>query len=141
MIDLTNVRESSFDLIPAGNYNVVLDTAQIKETKDGTGEYINCKFVIVGGDHDDRILFHMFNIKNKNAQATEIGLSQLKSFMKCAGAKDFNIKSVSVLEGMQALAVVKTKTDSYGEKNVISYFKPISALDKGPNQQRKEVPF
>lgn len=126
-LDLTNTKENSFSPIPAGTYEVVVDECEVKETKSQTGEYINTKFKVVGGDHDDRVLWHMFNIKNDNAKAVEIGLGQLKSFMKCAGLTNFNLKDVNDLQGLHATAIVKIRVDEYGEKNVISYFKPVGS--------------
>ena len=125
-IDLTDVKESSFALIPNGEYSVMMDDCSIKETKSGTGEYINAKFRIMNGAYEGRWLFHMFNIKNENAKATEIGLGQLKTFMRCAGVKEFKLTDVLDLLSLKCNAVVKTRTDDYGEKNVISYFKPLA---------------
>lgn len=127
-LDLSEVKvESNFKAIPAGTYTVILDDCEVKQTKSGTGEYINCKFKIIGGEYDDKILYHMFNIKNENQEAVKIGLSQLRTFMECAGIKDLKLKSVVELVGYKAMATVKNKTDSYGEKAVISYFKPFDA--------------
>ena len=125
MFDLTEVKAAgSFEPIPAGTYNVFCVEAQVKQTKDGTGDYINCKFKITDGEYDGSFLFTMFNIKNKNAKAVEIGMSQLKSFMMCCGLTDFKLASVTHLEGLNCSAVVKIKNDAqYGDKNVISYFK------------------
>lgn len=122
MLDLTNVKETS-NTIPQGSYLVSLDEATIKDTKSGTGQYINCKFKVISGDETGKILFHTFNIKNENVKAVEIGLSQLKAYMKCAGFSDFMIKDVNDICGRPVEAVVKIKVDEYGEKNVISYFK------------------
>ena len=122
MIDLSNVKTDN-DLLDEGAYPVVLEDAQIKDTKDGTGEYINCKFSVQGGDYDGRKVYMMFNLKNKNAKAVEIGQKQLKAFMEAAGMTTFKLTSPRELEGLRATAMVKKKTDDYGEKNVISYFK------------------
>jgi hypothetical protein len=140
MLDLNNVVLEN-DVIPAGSYLVTLTEAVIKETKSGDGEYINAKFRINEGDHEGRSLFMMFNIKNKNAQAVNIGHQQLKSFMKAAGFTDFVIKAVSDLEGASATAVVKNKTDDYGEKAVISYFKPASKSVPHGTPNGLNVPF
>ena len=139
LLDLTETPESKgFEPIPAGPYTVVLDEAEIKETKAGTGEYINCKFRITAGEYENRILFHGFNIKNPNEKAVMIGMQQLKSFMKCAGAKDFKLETVSDLVGYIAIAIVKIQKDDFSPdgKSVISYFKPTPAEDKN-----QDIPF
>lgn len=126
-IDFDAVKvEKTFEAIPVGTYNVISDDAELKETKDGTGSYVLIKFKIITGDQEGRLLFANFNIVNKNAKATEIGVQQLKQFMECSGIKTAKIKSPTELVGYKAQAVVKHKTDSYGTKAVISYYKPIS---------------
>jgi hypothetical protein len=140
-LDLTNTPTSSgFDLLQAGEYVVTCDDATVKETKNGTGEYINCKFAVCQGDKKGRILFNMFNIKNANAKAVEIGLQQLKAFLVASEAPSMNIKSASDLCGLTCIAIVKIKTDDFGEKNVISYFKKIADA-KITVDKKDETPF
>lgn len=130
MFDLTNVQATTgFDALPAGQYAVQLESAEIKANKAGDGEYINCKFAILDGPAIGRKLFHMFTTKNKNEKAVQIGLGGLKSFMVCAKKKDPNsLKSVEDLLGLSALATVKIEvSEQYGDKNKITSFRPLSA--------------
>jgi hypothetical protein len=138
-LDLSQVKESGPSIVPTGSYDVVCDDAVVKDTKSGGGQYINAKFRIVGGEYDGRTLFNMFNIANQNPKAVEIGLSQLKSFMKAAGVTDLKLNSVLDLVGLRALAVVKVKTDDFGEKSTISYFKPLSKDSKSQDDVIKET--
>lgn len=134
MLDLSNVQESSgFAPLPEGKYNVIVDDCSVKDTKSGTGQYINVKFRVLGGDKDGRFLFHMFNIKNQNAEAVKIGLGQLKTFLRIAGHKDPNVLTdVLDLVGYKAMATVKIKED----KNNISYFKAYE-----PQVESVKAPF
>lgn len=142
LIDVTDAKTTSFELIPEGDYTINCVTAEVKQTKSTTGEYINCKFAIVGGDHDGRVLFHMFNIKNDNPKAVEIGMGQLKSFLMASGVNNFKIQSAIELEGLTCQAKIKIKNDSYGEKNVISYFKEKNPVEEKLNQMKNEkIPF
>ena len=143
LFDLTGVetKKPDFGLLPDGEYVVTCDDAQVKETKDGTGEYINVKLGICQGDYKGRVLFVMFNIKNKNPKAVEIGFQQLKTFMVSADAPSLAVKSVSELLGLTCIAVVKTKTDEkFGDKNVVSYFKKITDA-KIKVAAKEEPPF
>jgi hypothetical protein len=126
LLDLTNAKEQSFETIPAGEYTLFSYEVMIKETRSGTGEYIQVKFKITTGEQEGRFIYHTFNIKNDNQKAVEIGLGQLKTFMKLAGMKDLNkLTDVNELGGHTINAVVKIKKDDeYGDKAVISYFKP-----------------
>jgi hypothetical protein len=141
MLDLTNVTLES-DLLPNGDYVVVVEDAEIKETKDGAGEYIKAKMKVIEGERKGKVLYQMFNIKNKNSEAVRIGHQQLKTFMKVSGMENFVLKSVNDLCGLKAVAIVKSKTDDYGEKNVISYFKEYKT--SSPSQGAfagSEIPF
>jgi hypothetical protein len=134
-INFEGVKESGFSPIPAGEYSVISDSAEIKDTRDGTGQYINMKLKILGGEYDGRTLFTMFNIKNQNVKAVEIGLSQLKTFCKVSGRGDKPLTDVVSLVGFKVNAVCKVKTDSYGDKTVVSYFKPFSQTEDKPKNE------
>jgi len=142
-LDLTDTKESTgFAPITPGTYFLIMDTCEVKDTKSGTGSYINAKFKILEGPAEGRFLFHMFNIKNENEKATEIGLGQLKSFMKCAGSQDFKLTNVLDLIGLRCDAVIKTRSDDYGDKSVISYFKPHAESTESVATRKKAVnPF
>lgn len=143
-LDLSNVEEQKgFEVVPQGDYLVIVDDAQVKDTKSGTGAYINVKFLITEGEYKNRAIFNMFNIKNDNQQAVKIGLEQLKAFLKISGYKTpESIESVTDLIGLTATAVVKNKKDDYGDKAYISYFKPVLAAKSGSQlAAQSDVPF
>lgn len=122
-LDLSGVQESG---VPqAGDYTVTCVDAELKETNAGTGEYIKIKLEAEKG----QVFFHNFNTKNPNPKAVEIGLGQLKKFLRVSGAKDPDkIKSVMKLVGLRAVATVKIedKDDGYGPKPKITNFKPVT---------------
>jgi hypothetical protein len=138
-IDLSGVKTAGPRTIAAGTYTVISDSAEIKATKSGTGEYISVKFKIVGGDCGGMTLWHSFNIKNQSVKAVEIGLQQLKQFVECSGAPQ-KLTSPIDLVGYKATAVVKIQSDAtYGDKPVIAYFKPLMAEASG--DKGSDVPF
>lgn len=137
-LDLTNDEVSSSGVLPVGKYNAVCDEAVVKSTKDGTGEYISARFNVLDEEFKGRKVFTMFNIKNKNEQAVTIGRQQLKTFMKAACVQDFNLRSVSELEGLQVKLSLKIKTDDYGEKNTIASY---SLSDLAVARADMAVPF
>lgn len=136
-LDLTNVKETSFEPVPQGTYLVIADDVELRDTKAGDGQYLNVKFKILDGEQDGRMVYHRFNIKNKNEKATNIGLSQLRSFMRLSGRSDMALQSPLDLVGMRCLAVVKHKTDDYGTKAEISYFKEVKKVA----QDMGDLPF
>ncbi len=141
-IDLTEVKDSGFRLLPNGKYHVIVEEAEVRTTKDGTGEYINVQFEVREAGYNGKKLFTMFNIKNNNAKAVEIGMQQLKNLITSSGKKELVLTSVSSLLGLQAIAVVKSKTDSFGDKNIISYYEAIgSSTGPTPSYVGSDIPF
>jgi hypothetical protein len=137
-LDLTNDVLPSNTVLPVGKYNAVCDEAIVKSTRDGSGEYISARFNVIDEEFKGRKVFTMFNIKNKNEQAVTIGRQQLKAFMKAACVEDYNLKSVSELEGLRVKLTLKIKTDDYGEKNTISAY---SLADLAVSRTDTTVPF
>lgn len=130
LINFSNVKEQTpgFKPLPEGFYNVISDDAVIKQTKSG-GEMINIKFRVLDGEYAGRFIFQSFTIKNDNPKAVEIGLSQLKSFIRCAGLNIEVLNDVLDLVAGKVSAKVKIQPDTgYGEQNKISYFKELEAV-------------
>lgn len=125
-LNLSDVKLES-ELLEPGTYDVVISEATVKSTKDGSGEYINAKMKVFTGEREGKTIYTMFNIKNQNQQAVDIGKKQLKGLLLAAGKDGNSLKSVGELVGIKVAAVVKTKSDSFGDKNIVSYFKPLSA--------------
>lgn len=112
--------------IKDGDYTIVCDSAEVKETKSGTGKYINCKFIV---EETGDFLFHMFNIENANEKARRIGLGQLKQFATFGGHQNPNeIKDTMELCGLRCGAHIRNKLDDFTGtmKPKISSFKKLT---------------
>lgn len=120
-IDMSGI--DTTEITPPGNYFVVCEYAELKDTKSGDGQYINCRFRVKEGPRAGDTIFTMFNVKNKNAQAVQIGLKQLKMYCEAAGIPTDKLTDVNHLLGKPVIAAVKNKEDDYGTKAVIVYFK------------------
>lgn len=85
-IEVNTLPESnSYELIPVGWYAVTIVDAELKDTKDGTGQYISLKYSISGPTHQGRTVYGNINIKNKSIKAEEIGRADLGSLMRAIG--------------------------------------------------------
>lgn len=131
-LNLSGVKEEGFDVVPAGKYVVRCNKAEVVDTKKGDGRYIKCQFKIDDGEYEGKAIFHNFNIENPNDKAVQIGLGQLKSFLKSSGYHNpEELSSVSDLEGLKAMANVKIRSsEQYGDSNDISSFSKIKQEDK-----------
>ena len=61
-----------FDPLPAGDYAAIITESETRTTKDGSGQYLQIKIEVQGGEFAGRVLFDRLNLWNNNRQAQEI---------------------------------------------------------------------
>ena len=71
--------------VPAGDYVAVMTESEMKPTKSGTGEYLQCTFQIIEGQHQGRNVWARLNLKNPNAEATRIARAELSAICHAVG--------------------------------------------------------
>lgn len=86
--DAPAVTSSSRGPLPEGAYEVVIVASDIKQTKAGTGEYIEVEMQVVAGDHSGRRLWERFNVSNPNKQAEDIAKAALGALCMAVGVSD-----------------------------------------------------
>lgn len=147
MLDLTNVQPSKqpSTVLPAGTYNAFIDEAEVKQTKSGTGSYIKVKYKVVDEQYKNRVVFNMYNIKNDNPKAVEIGKQQLRGLIDAIGDESLlTLKDASQLVNKNVAITVKIDTnDKYGDQNrVVSHSKATNlnqtSMDLGDSAS---IPF
>lgn len=114
------------NLIPAGSYAAFIDTAEVKTTKDGNGQYIEFMWKIIGPTQKNRTLFTRHNFKNANAQAVEIAKEELKAMMVAGGRTNFAVSSPAEMKGLVCQLYIKVGTDKSGKEvnKVTNYSTP-----------------
>ena len=70
------IRETNFEPLPAGWYEVEIPAAEVRETKDGTGSYIRVRYNVIAFGYEGRVVFGNLNVRNRSAKAEEIGRAQ-----------------------------------------------------------------
>jgi hypothetical protein len=76
--DATQVKDSEFEALPAGEYRAVMVESERKKTKDGVSELLLVKLQIVDGPYKQRTVIDRFNLWNKSEQARAIAEQQFK---------------------------------------------------------------
>jgi len=74
-----------YEPLPEGWYSAEIGDAEIRVTKDNTGQYIRCRYNITGPTKAGRVVFGNLNIMNKSQKAEEIGRQQLGELMRAVG--------------------------------------------------------
>lgn len=118
--DAAAEQNNSSSVVPEGEYGCVMVKSEVKETKNGDGRYLNCEFKIIAGKHQNRTLFHMFNMWLASEKANEIGRGQFSEM--CRAVEKGTVQDSEELHSIPFIAKVKVHSDSYGEKNKIVKF-------------------
>jgi len=74
-----------FDAFPECKALGMMVASQMKPTKDGTGQYLECEFSVLDGPHKGRRLWTRLNLVNKNKQAVDIAERELAAICKAVG--------------------------------------------------------
>jgi hypothetical protein len=87
-LDLKNVKENDFEVIPPGEYPAILIESEQKPTKDRKGQGLNLKFQILSGQYMNRTVKAWLNTHNNSETAQKIGRSELKSLCIAVNVPD-----------------------------------------------------
>jgi hypothetical protein len=99
-----------FEVLPPGDYPVIIEAACIKETKARTGHYIELTLQVLDGPAKGRKLWDRLNIDNQNTTAVEIAKRQLAAIGQAIGI--VLIEDTDQLVNQVLYAVVKVKGDN-----------------------------
>lgn len=124
----------SYEVLPAGWYTATINSAEIKQTKSGTGRYIAVRYDITGPSHQGRVVYGNLNIENANPKAEEIGRQQLRAMMEALGLARLT-DTDQLIGGNLKIKLKVEKSEQYGDKNEVSGFSANgSAPPKAPTQ-------
>lgn len=116
----------NFDPLPPGWYGVIVEKAEVVDTKAGGGKRLKVEFCVTDEEHSNRRVFGSFNIKNANPQAVEIGMRELAQFTIACGLPPVQDSSEYVNQQLQIRLVIKPARDeNYGPENEVKGFRPI----------------
>lgn len=141
--DSTAVEIKDYELLPKGEYQVVIDEAEMKPTRS-FGKMLAVKFSVLTGVHEGRFLFENINLVNDNEKAAAFARVTLAKICRAIGCD--SVSDTSELVGKRLTisvdikepprgedGAVKTYTGSDGNsyeeraKNVIKAYRPSSS--------------
>jgi hypothetical protein len=111
-----------------------LDKAEIKTTKSGDGQYLNCRFKVVDGQSKGCVFFDIINIANPNAQAVEIGLSRLNTILTIGGLAQCGSTEELEHARIHILAVLGLEEYNGNKKNKLIAMKNPNAQSQKSQQ-------
>lgn len=124
--DLPQGDGGNYDPLPAGWYTANITAAELKPTKDGSGQYIKVRYDITGPTHQGRVVFGNLNIKNASARAEEIGRTELGNLMRAIGLAKVTDTDQLIGGSLQIKLGVRAATEQYDAQNEVKAFKAIT---------------
>ena len=113
----------NYDPLPAGWYDTTIAGAEVKATKDGTGQYIKIKYQVTGPTHSGRIVFGNINVRNASQKAEEIGRQQLGEIMRALNIPRLT-DTDQLIGGMLGIKLdVRAATEQYAAQNEVRGFR------------------
>ena len=71
--------------LPAGDYPLTIERAEVRKTKNGEGLGANVTFEVAGPTQTGRKVFVWFNLRHSNEVAEKIGQSEFAALCKAVG--------------------------------------------------------
>lgn len=116
--------------IPAGEYRCCAIKSEWKETKSGTGKYLEFTWQVIDGACKNRMLFSRLNLDNPNSQAVEIARSELSAI--CHAANKIKLRDSSELHDIPIVisVAVKKREDNGEPANEVKGYKSVRAASE-----------
>lgn len=121
--DLPVGQSGNFEPLPAGDYSVTIESADVNPTKDGQGQYIKMKMKVSGPTHAGRTIFANLNIRNKSPKAEEIGRQQLGDIMRAIGLATLSDTDQLIGGSLVVKLTIKPADGQYEAGNEVKAYK------------------
>jgi len=76
--------------LPPGDYEMIVTRSDIKDTKAGTGQFIELEMQVVVGEHSGRRHWERLNISNPSKTAEDIAKAQLAALCTAVNLTELN---------------------------------------------------
>ena len=127
MFDVKDVVEEdrSFSPLQPGDYQVIVDDSEFRETKKGDGRYLHLELSVISEPGKGRKIFDNLNLENPNPTAVEIAQRQLASLVRACGK--VQIKDSSELHNIPVVANISIRPGSngYDDSNDVKYYRML----------------
>ena len=123
------------DLIPKGEYPVVIIKMEEKPTKANNGKLLNVQLQVTRGQFQNKTVFDRFNVVNQNPVAQNIGRQQLKAMLKAVGFGDGANPSIQEVIAASMKSPMMATIDIKDDQQVIKKYKaglPMSQASAPP---------
>lgn len=128
---------SDFEAIPSGKYEAVVTDSEMKQTRAGTGEYLQLTFQITDGQYKNRLLWARLNLSNPNPTAVQIARAELSAL--CRAVDVMAPKDSTELHNLPVIIHVRCRRrEDTGD--VVNEIKGYSRKDNPPTASVTAAP-
>jgi len=123
---------TSYEPIPAGWYQAIISSSEMKATRDGYGEYLSLTLQIIDGQYENRLVFARLNLKNANDKAVDIARKDLAAICRAVGV--MSPQASEELHDIPLMIKVKVRPASgeYEASNDIGGYKAVEGANLTP---------
>jgi hypothetical protein len=124
-IDTSDDR-GGFEPLPQGKYNAMVIESAVKDTKAGTGQYLELVCQVLDGAHVNRKIWHRLNIVNPNPVAENIGRKDLAVLMINLGLPPQMVDTQELHGKPFVMGLKISQRDGYEPSNDVSFTAPAA---------------
>lgn len=124
--------------LPPGRYEVIITRSDIKDTKAGTGQYIELEMQVIDGEHSGRRLWERLNVSNPNKQAEDIAKAALGAICMATGKLD--MEDTEELHDIPFVVSVELDRKEPDRNRIVGYGQADAAPAKPAAQPAKPAP-
>lgn len=133
-----DIYKQDFDLLPAGNYNVIITNTEEKVTRDGTGTRLVIEMEVQSGEFQGRKIWDSINIQNQNDKTVAAGQRKIKQIMFCLDMVQVKDSSEFHFKPLIAVVEIRKSRNEYPDSNGVKRFeKAIGAHSAQPPAQQR----
>lgn len=123
---------ASRDLLPDGDYLVVISDSTVKETRDRTGRYLELTMQVIDGEHKGRYVWDRVGLWYASAKAVEIARRTLRSITDAIGHSPVVKDSATLHNKPLAVTVRKKQDEGYQPTNEVKGYAPPATRPAAP---------
>ena len=108
--DFENISDGAPEILPAGEYQMHIINSEMRDTKNGDGQYLWLEFEILGPKYVGRKFWDRLNLLNKNETAVKIARKTLANI--CSALNFSSLPNDSVQLHNKPLKVIITHREN-----------------------------
>ncbi len=129
MVDLSAVEEQKFEVLPRGNYNVVVESCEFAFSKSSGKPMWNLRLSVVDGEYANRKLFTFMSFSEKALPMTKGMIARLAPELLQGPFDPRAVAEEDVLLGRECVVKVTIEKYQGNDQNRVKDIMPKSAAD------------